>query len=83
MTADSIARDTRSVQVADVFKAGRRAAQLRRTGSGTEFAYLPEFASDGVAIATTLPISAYPLRCLRSSQECSRKEGASPRFDAS
>ena len=62
MTADSIARDTRSVQVADVFKAGRRAAQLRRTGSGTEFAYLPEFASDGVAIATTLPISAYPLR---------------------
>lgn len=51
----------RSVQVADVFKAGRRAAQLRRTDSGTGFAYLPEFASDGVAIATTLPISADPL----------------------
>ena len=63
MTADSIAHDMRSVQVADVFKAGRRAAQLRRTSSGTKFGYLSEFASDGVAIATTLPISADPLRC--------------------
>lgn len=62
MTAASVAQDTRSVQVADVFKAGRRAAQLRRTGSGTEFAYLLEYASDGVAIATTLPISTDSLR---------------------
>jgi serine/threonine-protein kinase HipA len=55
------ASHTRSVQVADVFKAGRRAAQLRRTASGTTFAYLPKYAVEGVDIATTLPISAHAL----------------------
>jgi len=52
------ASDARAVQVADVFKAGQRAAQLRRTASGTTFSYLPEYAADGIDIATTLPISA-------------------------
>ncbi|MHB1087179.1 MAG: type II toxin-antitoxin system HipA family toxin [Acidimicrobiales bacterium] len=50
--------DARTVQVADVFKAGRRAAQLARVSGGTTFAYVPEYAADGVDIATTLPISA-------------------------
>lgn len=57
MTDAPTLSDARTVQVADVFKAGRRAAQLRRTVSGTAFAYLPEYAVDGVDIATTLPIS--------------------------
>jgi len=50
----------RSVQVADVYKAGRKAAQLRRTASGTEFAYLAKYLSDGIPIATTLPLSSEP-----------------------
>ncbi len=58
MTDLQSASEARMVQAADVFKAGRRAAQLRRTARGTEFSYLPEFAEDGMAIATTLPISA-------------------------
>ena len=53
--------DARTVQVADVFKAGRRAAQLRRTAAGTAFTYLPEYVADGVDIATTLPLSGDPL----------------------
>ena len=63
MTDVPPASDARTIQVADVFKAGRRAAQLRRTASGTTFSYLPEYAADGIAIATTLPISARTLAC--------------------
>src|SRR5947208_8159503 len=50
----------RSVDVADVYKAGRLAARLRRTAGGVEFAYLPDYLDDGVAVATTLPLSATP-----------------------
>ncbi|HEY5265826.1 MAG TPA: HipA domain-containing protein [Acidimicrobiales bacterium] len=50
----------RTIQVADVYKAGRKAAQLRRTASGTEFAYLPEYLNDGIPVATTLPLSNEP-----------------------
>lgn len=48
----------RSVDVADVYKAGRLAAQLRRAAGGVEFAYLPDYLHDGVAVATTLPLTA-------------------------
>lgn len=50
----------RAIQVADVYKAGRKAAQLKRTSLGTEFSYLPEYLSDGIPIATTLPLSDEP-----------------------
>jgi len=50
----------RSVDVADVYKAGRLAARLRRTAGGVEFAYLPDYLDDGVPVATTLPLTATP-----------------------
>jgi serine/threonine-protein kinase HipA len=50
----------RAIQVADVYKAGRKAAQLRRSDSGTEFVYLPEYLNDGTPVATTLPLSIEP-----------------------
>lgn len=51
--------DVRSVQVADVYKAGHRAATLRRANGGTEFFYEPDY--HGPAVALTLPVSAEPL----------------------
>lgn len=50
----------RSAAVADVYKAGRLAAQLRRTAGGVEFAYLPDYLDDGAPVATTLPLTATP-----------------------
>jgi serine/threonine-protein kinase HipA len=50
----------RAIQVADVYKVGRKAAQLRRSASGTEFAYLPEYLNDGIPVATALPLSNEP-----------------------
>ncbi|MDQ6783857.1 MAG: HipA domain-containing protein [Actinomycetota bacterium] len=50
----------RTAAVADVYKAGRRAAQLRRTRAGTEFLYLPSYLDTGVPVATTLPLSSEP-----------------------
>lgn len=50
----------RATRTADVFKAGRLAAQLRRVDGGTEFAYLPGYLRDGIAVATTLPLSDEP-----------------------
>lgn len=50
----------RAIRVADVYKSGRKAAQLRRSSSGTEFAYLPEYLNDGIPVATTLPLSNEP-----------------------
>ncbi len=44
----------RTVDVADVYKAGRKAAQLLRTATGTEFFYLPDYLDNGVPVATTL-----------------------------
>jgi serine/threonine-protein kinase HipA len=43
------------VAVADVYKAGRLAAKLRRTPAGVEFSYLPDYAGSGAPpVATTL-----------------------------
>ncbi len=50
----------RTIQVADVYKAGRKAAQLKRTVSGTEFVYLPEYLDDGIPVAWTLPLLSAP-----------------------
>ena len=53
----------RTVDQADVFKAGRRAATLTRTEGGVEFRYLDGWSSDGgPAVATTLPVVAEPVR---------------------
>src|SRR6266536_3792653 len=53
----------RTVDRADVFKAGRRAATLTRTEGGVEFRYLDGWISDGgPAVATTLPVVAEPVR---------------------
>jgi serine/threonine-protein kinase HipA len=52
----------RELDAADVFKAGRHAATLTRTGVGIEFRYLPEWtASEGPAVASTLPVSSDPV----------------------
>lgn len=51
--------DPRDVKVADVYKAGRRAATLTRDGAVNTFAYLPDY--DGPAVATTLPLDSAPV----------------------
>lgn len=51
--------DVRSVQRADVYKAGHLAAALERVDGGTEFSYLAEY--DGPEVATTLPRTPDPL----------------------
>jgi len=49
------------IEVADVYKAGSLAAQLRRTSSGTEFAYLSGYRdSGGPPVATTLGFDEAP-----------------------
>lgn len=50
--------DVRSVQCAEVYKAGRFAATLKRVNGGTEFSYLATY--DGPAVATTLPRTTDP-----------------------
>lgn len=51
-----------SVQVADVYKAGRMAATLSRRLEGMEFAYLAEYLEGGLpAVATTLPLTDRPV----------------------
>ena len=52
----------RAVEVADVYKGARRAATLRRTPTGVEFAYAAEYlAADPSPVATTLPLSDEPV----------------------
>ncbi len=52
-----------AVQTADVYKAGRLAARLRRVDAGIELAYLEDYLADGApAVATTLPLSDEPVR---------------------
>lgn len=51
----------RSIDVADVYKAGRLAAQLRRVDGGVSFAYLPDSFDDNIAVAVSLPVSAEPV----------------------
>lgn len=51
------------VEAADVYKAGRWAATLRRVDSGVEFAYRREYLEEpGPAVATTLPLGEAPQR---------------------
>lgn len=50
-------QELRSVDLADVYKAGRLAARLQRTKAGTEFSYLPGYLDGGIPVATTLPLS--------------------------
>ncbi len=54
--------DPRSVDSADVYKNGRRAATLRRTPHGVAFEYLSDYLNDpqASAVATTLAKSATP-----------------------
>ncbi len=47
----------RFVERADVYKAGRLAAQLRRVDGGVAFEYLVDHLIDGPPIASTLPLS--------------------------
>lgn len=53
----------RAVQVADVYKKSERLAELRREPEAIVFAYRDEHvATGGCAVATTLPVSATPVR---------------------
>jgi serine/threonine-protein kinase HipA len=50
------------VEVADVYKGGQRAAVIRRNQDAIEFRYQPDYlASDGRAVATTLPCTDEPV----------------------
>ncbi|MGH3545912.1 MAG: HipA N-terminal domain-containing protein [Mycobacteriales bacterium] len=52
----------RTVDQADVYKAGHHAATLTRTEDGVEFCYLDRWITAGVpAVATTLPVEAEPV----------------------
>jgi serine/threonine-protein kinase HipA len=50
----------RGADAADVYKAGRLAAKLRRRAGLIEFSYLPEYLGDGTPVATTLPLTDQP-----------------------
>lgn len=55
------ATELKRVDAADVLKAGRRAATLRRTPDGVVFAYLADYLADRrPAVGTTLPLTADP-----------------------
>jgi serine/threonine-protein kinase HipA len=59
---DSDLEQLRTVDEADVFKAGQRAATLTRTQNGIEFHYLDDWISAGAPpIATTLPVTPQPV----------------------
>jgi serine/threonine-protein kinase HipA len=65
----------RTLDRADVFKAGRQAATLTRTAGGVQFRYLDGWvAAGGPAVATTLPVTAEPV---------TRPGGALPASEAS
>jgi serine/threonine-protein kinase HipA len=53
------------VQTADVYKAGKLAARLRKTSGGVEFSYLEDYLSSATgedsAVATTLPLTEKPV----------------------
>lgn len=52
----------RSVELADVFKGGLRAATFTRTSAGVEFRYLDDWIErGGRAVATTLPVIVEPV----------------------
>ena len=53
----------RTIQVADIYKKSERIAQLRREQDAIVFAYRDEHvAARGCAVATTLPVTAMPVR---------------------
>lgn len=59
---DAELEQLRTVDQADVFKAGWYAATLTRTPDGVEFRYLDDWiAADGPPVATTLPVTAEPV----------------------
>jgi serine/threonine-protein kinase HipA len=59
---DDDLQELRTVNEADVYKAGALAASLRRTEAGVEFCYRSEWVEAGGApVATTLPVTAHPL----------------------
>jgi serine/threonine-protein kinase HipA len=60
MVQQPIMFDPRSVRTADVYKAGKLVAQLRRANQGIQFHYLP----NAVAVATTLQVSDVPVTYL-------------------
>jgi serine/threonine-protein kinase HipA len=51
----------RFVTAADVYKGGRLAGRLERTGEGTAFIYDGAYQADGRAVASSLPISPVPV----------------------
>ncbi|HVQ90482.1 MAG TPA: HipA N-terminal domain-containing protein [Mycobacteriales bacterium] len=60
--SDEDLQQLRTVDRADVVKAGRHAATLSRTAAGVEFRYLNSWITDGgPAVATTLPLTAGPV----------------------
>lgn len=61
MRADDLEELT-IIDVADVYKSGRRAATLRRGTEGVEFSYLADYLNgEGPPVATTLPITDRPV----------------------
>lgn len=61
MTAAASLAAMTTVPVADVYKAGRCAAQLRRGPDGVEFRYLADYLDAGAPpVATTLPLTDRP-----------------------
>ena len=60
--ADDNLEQLRTVDEADVYKAGRLAATLRRTEAGVEFRYLPDWVEAAEApVATSLPLTGEPV----------------------
>ena len=54
--------DVRLLDAADILKADRLAATIRRSGQGTVFDYTPDYlANPGPPVATTLPVSDQPV----------------------
>ena len=61
-TPDEDLEQLRTVEQADVYKAGQRAATLTRAEAGVEFRYLDDWiAHGGPPVATTLPVTAEPV----------------------
>lgn len=59
---DTDLEELRTLDEADVFKAGRHAAKLTRVRDGIEFRYLDDWiAAGGPPVATTLPVSPQPV----------------------
>lgn len=77
--SDDQLESLRTVEQADVYKTGGRAATLTRTALGIEFRYLDEWFRAGARpVATTLPLRQQPLvrrggRCRRTFRSPARR----------